>query len=991
MFAKSRSDEEIIDSLSDMESVSTFTTATETTKKWGFKSTGSSDGSASLSTRKQRKEAMKKLKGGRASVIGVAGMIVVLGLVAGAAFAYLGYRSEQSDRVESFERGALNTVSKIQDSFDEYVDTASQIHGRFRHRPQFNASAYENDPETYMEEYEEWSKEFREEFTDLYEYVKASGLRFKAMQYDPNITSAERPLAEAEALSYYRENHPQVNYTGFRGFNGDSTKLLPRWRNQSFYFPIHYMEPIAGNEAAIDLDYYSSESRIRAVDSLFRFKGPSLTDRLSLVKQAGSVSRCSSGSGDFSSYEGPSYGIVLMHPGVKLSDDDETSWPREFSSIVLCMSDLMKRSTDHQRRKIAVYIHDLSHPKSIDPVFMGAVRLDKDDSEEWDEETDPYTMRLVDEIALSELECRNTCYQDTVSIANRKWTVTIIDEHDADRFRLVYTFLIGFVVFLAFLCLAIWVLATDRRNRTYSALKAHAAAERNALVLENANQAAKMERELNDFLAHEVRNPLSAAMAATTFLKTELDSRSKSNRGMYVHFEELPSENDENGENGDEEKEEDFGGDKVAVLRDSSNKSATPSRLAQAREDVRVVDDSLRFINELLRNMLDMQRASSGKLQVKMAPADLLRDVLEPVAGMLYRGGEGRIGRKGKGSEKVKIIVDCPEDVVIETDVLRLKQVILNLGRNSVKFITEGFIRLRAEVIEVDDPSKFNDEFDLELASNMTKTVRVFVEDSGSGIPEEKREMIFNKYQESLDLLSQGTGIGLHLCKNLVELMGGHINLDSEYNSGVKGYPGARFVIDLQSSPLDTAVLGLPTTMDINRDSSVHVNWSDGDSMFDETNRNSVSLKSACSDANIESLPALPKNLHVLFVDDDRVLRKLFTRTIQLVAPDWTIREAANGETAVLLAEEEEFDLIFCDMYMASVEKQLLGTETVAELRSNGVKSLICGLSANDKEMEFMEAGADAFLFKPIPCEANILRITLHRVLNGKRRESVLM
>jgi hypothetical protein len=55
------------------------------------------------------------------------------------------------------------------------------------------------------------------------------------------------------------------------------------------------------------------------------------------------------------------------------------------------------------------------------------------------------------------------------------------------------------------------------------------------------------------------------------------------------------------------------------------------------------------------------------------------------------------------------------------------------------------------------------------------------------------------------------------------------------------------------------------------------------------------------------------------------------------------------------------------DMYMASVEKQLLGTETVQALRSHGCKSRICGLSANDVEENFINAGADAFMFKVRP------------------------
>lgn len=755
MFSKKESVEKSVNTATDdMASVSTFTTIGN--MPWGNKSHHDDD--TCSKRRRTRRLARGKVKNGRANVIVVACMIVFFGLIAGAALAYLGYRAEKGGRVEDFQRGAFVTVSKIRDSFDEYVDTASLIHGRFRHRPQFDASAFEADAVTYTEEYMQWSDKFRKDFRELFEYVRASGLRFKAMQFDPNITLQERPVAEAEADIYYMENHPQVNYTGFRGFNGDSTSLLPRWWNQSFYFPIHYMEPIPGNEAAIDLDYYSSESRIRAVKALFDTQQPSLTDRLSLVKKAGSVSRCSSGDGGFSGDQGPSFGVVLMHPGVKLSEDNETSWPRDFSSIVLCMSDLMKMSTDHQNRKISVYIHDLSHPTYEDPVFMGAARLDENETamEAGADEDDKFVMSLLNEVPLDELKCteQDTCFQQTIDIANRRWTVTIKDEHGSNPWRMFYVVLVGLVVFVAFLCLAIWVLATDRKNRTYSALKAQAAAERNALVLENANQAAQTERELNDFLAHEVRNPLAAAMAATTFLRTQLERRSKSTKGLGFE------DSSEFGELNSEESPE------RSLERDSSRDTLSSPRLVQAREDVEVVDHSLRFINDLLRTMLDMHRASSGNLQLKLAPVDLLRDVLEPVAGMLHRGGEGNIGR-GKGSEKVKIDVDCPEDIVVVTDVLRLKQVILNLGRNSVKFINEGFIRLRAEVVEVecsDDPVRFRDSFvrdnsdlDIEGGNSVYKTVKIYVEDSGSGIPIEKRDRLFAKYQESLDLLSQGT------------------------------------------------------------------------------------------------------------------------------------------------------------------------------------------------------------------------------------------
>ena len=66
---------------------------------------------------------------------------------------------------------------------------------------------------------------------------------------------------------------------------------------------------------------------------------------------------------------------------------------------------------------------------------------------------------------------------------------------------------------------------------------------------------------------------------------------------------------------------------------------------------------------------------------------------------------------------------------------------------------------------------------------------------------------------------------------------------------------------------------------------------------------------------------------------------------------------------------------------MASVEKQMLGTETVRAMRAQGVTSKICGLSANNLEEEFLSAGADSFLLKPFPCEKDELRAELLRVL----------
>jgi len=227
--------------------------------------------------------------------------------------------------------------------------------------------------------------------------------------------------------------------------------------------------------------------------------------------------------------------------------------------------------------------------------------------------------------------------------------------------------------------------------------------------------------------------------------------------------------------------------------------------------------------------------------------------------------------------------------------------------------------------------------------------VELCVEDSGAGIPADKRDNLFEKFQASLDVLSQGTGIGLSLCENLVRLLNGSISLDDSYDSGIPGSPGARFVVQLNQ-------LCLPAESILS--SSKHC-----------SEVNNEGTESLTPEASEETSSQLPENFSVLFCDDDTVLRKLFSRAVKKVAPSWKIDEAASGEAALQLVATQRFDVIFMDQYMASTEKQMLGTETVRELRVRGVDCTLCGLSANNMEKPFLSAGADAFLLKPFPCD----------------------
>jgi len=275
---------------------------------------------------------------------------------------------------------------------------------------------------------------------------------------------------------------------------------------------------------------------------------------------------------------------------------------------------------------------------------------------------------------------------------------------------------------------------------------------------------------------------------------------------------------------------------------------------------------SISQINDLLRSMLDMHRAENKMISLNWAPVDILKDVFEPVKAVLYIRGN-----------KIAVEVDCPANLVVVSDRLRLKQIVLNLASNSSKFVEKGFIRLRATV----DGGK----------------VKLYVEDSGPGIPQDKRDHLFVKFQDSLDLMNQGTGIGLSLCKHIAVLLNGDIWMDNGYDSGIQGYRGTRFVLDLNTPPVSCDE-GLPRS----RGSSFS---SDTGEMQQSTERMSSSNGSAET--------PLPDKMSVLFVDDDMMVRKMFLRSVLRAFPGWTLSEAASGEAAIQVLASRDFDLVFVD------------------------------------------------------------------------------
>jgi signal transduction histidine kinase len=100
---------------------------------------------------------------------------------------------------------------------------------------------------------------------------------------------------------------------------------------------------------------------------------------------------------------------------------------------------------------------------------------------------------------------------------------------------------------------------------------------------------------------------------------------------------------------------------------------------------------------------------------------------------------------------------------IIETDRLRFMQVLTNYMTNAIKYTDAGHIRLGYECIDTG--------------------IRIFVEDTGKGIPEENVEQVFERF-EKIGSFVQGTGLGLSICRDIAKLLGGYVWVDSEYGKG---------------------------------------------------------------------------------------------------------------------------------------------------------------------------------------------------------------
>ncbi len=178
------------------------------------------------------------------------------------------------------------------------------------------------------------------------------------------------------------------------------------------------------------------------------------------------------------------------------------------------------------------------------------------------------------------------------------------------------------------------------------------------------------------------------------------------------------------------------------------------------REDVQAIYENGQHLLSMINDILDLAKIEAGRMSLDIHPLDL-RPLLEDIAS----SAEGLLQKQGSSVE-LEIVVEDNLPLV-PADPLRLHQILNNLVSNAIKFTEEGHIRIHAR--------------------REGQWAVISVEDTGVGIPEEAREIIFEKFRQadgSYTRKAQGTGLGLAITRSLVEMHGGTLTLESEVGKG---------------------------------------------------------------------------------------------------------------------------------------------------------------------------------------------------------------
>jgi PAS domain S-box-containing protein len=339
-----------------------------------------------------------------------------------------------------------------------------------------------------------------------------------------------------------------------------------------------------------------------------------------------------------------------------------------------------------------------------------------------------------------------------------------------------------------------------------------------------------------------------------------------------------------------------------AILGFTQLMSRMASLDRQQQDYLNIIGRSGEHLLTLIDDVLEISKIEAGKivLNENSFALDALIDSLEQML---------RLKADSKG---IELIFDIASELptYIRTDENKLRQVLVNLLNNAIKFTREGNVTLRVRWTEI---------------KNATKPVRLFffIEDTGFGIAPEELDRLFDPFvqTESGRKSQEGTGLGLPISQKFIQLMGGEITVSSQLGKGTI------FKFDIQTDAVEADEL-----------------------QVEEPTRQVISLETG-------------ENYRILVVDDKPENRQLLVELLDSVG--FQVREATNGSEAISLWQSWLPHLIWMDLRMRVMD----GYQATQEIKSAGDQApIIIALTGSvfqEEKVTALAAGFDDFVRKP--------------------------
>lgn len=340
-----------------------------------------------------------------------------------------------------------------------------------------------------------------------------------------------------------------------------------------------------------------------------------------------------------------------------------------------------------------------------------------------------------------------------------------------------------------------------------------------------------------------------------------------------------------------------------------------------------IVQNSSNHLLRLVNNLLDKARIDAGKIVVEknnFAPVDIIKETLALV----------EVSAKAKNIYLKSDLQNLQEQTVFGDSFL-LKQILINLLSNALKFTDKGGVSLKVVCEKSEGMLEMN----------------FIIKDSGIGIPKDKLALLFNEFEQADASTSRtygGTGLGLWITKKLVEIQGGSINIISEFGEGIR------------TEQAGTTVL-------------VKLQYEIGE---ERINEREVDQRSASGHSF--------SGKKVLVIDDEAFNRKLLN--IILKDHGFVLFEAADGREAKQLLDKEYFDLVLLDIFLPDMDGSELASYIRKQLKRSSEELPIIALTADlteQKRTEHKKEGINESIQKPF-LEKDIMNVIAKFIENEK-------